>query len=149
MAGEGLGANPRAVLGTLLHEAAHGLAVARKLSDASRQGRYHNVRYRALAQEVGLEVAVRPPWGWTDTTPSPQTLTHYAQTLEALGAALTLVRAPEQRPGRQPARNPRAAQCQCQPPRRIRASEATLAAGPISCGVCGDDFAPDDIDGRR
>jgi hypothetical protein len=29
------------VLGTLLHEAAHGLAQARSIQDTSRQGRYH------------------------------------------------------------------------------------------------------------
>ena len=39
--GEGLRRGPVDVLGTLLHEAAHGLAHARGISDTSRQGRYH------------------------------------------------------------------------------------------------------------
>ena len=42
--GEGLQRNPLEVLGTLLHEAAHGLAQARGLQDTSRGGRYHNSR---------------------------------------------------------------------------------------------------------
>jgi hypothetical protein len=42
VSGEGLQRGPVDVLGTLLHEAAHGLAHVRKLSDTSRQGRYHN-----------------------------------------------------------------------------------------------------------
>jgi hypothetical protein len=37
------------VLGTLLHEAAHALADQRAIKDNSRQGRYHNARYRQLA----------------------------------------------------------------------------------------------------
>src|SRR5215218_3534902 len=40
--GEGLQRGPVDVLGTLLHEAAHGLAQARGIQDTSRQGRYHN-----------------------------------------------------------------------------------------------------------
>jgi hypothetical protein len=42
VSGEALQRGPVDVLGTLLHEAAHGLAHARKLSETSRQGRYHN-----------------------------------------------------------------------------------------------------------
>ena len=42
VSGEGLQRGPVDVLGTLLHEAAHGLAYARKISDTSRQGRFHN-----------------------------------------------------------------------------------------------------------
>src|SRR6266700_2169878 len=39
--GEGLAAGAVEVLGTLLHEAAHGLAATRGIQDTSRQGRYH------------------------------------------------------------------------------------------------------------
>jgi hypothetical protein len=56
------------VLGTLLHEAAHGLAHARKISDTSRQGRYHNRRYATLAGELGLDVAHLQPIGWSATS---------------------------------------------------------------------------------
>ena len=41
VSGEGLQRGPTDVLGTLLHEAAHGLAQARSIQDTSRQGRYH------------------------------------------------------------------------------------------------------------
>ena len=40
------------MLCTVPHEAAHGLAYARKIGDTSRQGRYHNRRYAALAGEL-------------------------------------------------------------------------------------------------
>jgi hypothetical protein len=54
--GEGLAAGAVEVLGTLLHEAAHGLAATREIQDTSRQGRYHNRRYATLAGELGLTV---------------------------------------------------------------------------------------------
>jgi hypothetical protein len=44
------------VLGILLPEAAHAIADRRGIKDTSRQGRYHNARFRTLADEVGLEV---------------------------------------------------------------------------------------------
>ena len=58
VSGEALQRGPIDVLGTLLHEADHGLAHARKVSDTSRQGRYHNRRHYATpAAELGLQVA--------------------------------------------------------------------------------------------
>ena len=44
------------VLATLLHEAAHALAHARGSKDTSRQGRYHNTKFKNCAEEVGLTV---------------------------------------------------------------------------------------------
>jgi hypothetical protein len=46
--GEGLQAETSTVLVTMLHEAAHGIAHTRQIKDTSRQGRYHNDRYRNL-----------------------------------------------------------------------------------------------------
>ena len=133
--GEGLQRGPLDVLGTLLHEAAHGLAQARDVQDTSRQGRYHNRRYATLAHELGLEVtsssrsAGRPP-------PSPsRPRAAYAGQLEDLAAALVLWRRQEHRigPGTR-SRNLLAAACDCG--RRIRAAKATLAEAPIVCGAC-------------
>ena len=56
MGGEGLRRGARAVLGTLLHEAAHGVATTRGIKDTSRQGRYHNRRFAELAAELGITV---------------------------------------------------------------------------------------------
>jgi integrase len=69
--GEGLHRSPLEVLGTLLHEAAHGLACARSIQDTSRGGRYHNRRYATLARELGLDVAAVKPIGWSATVPEP------------------------------------------------------------------------------
>ena len=48
ISGEGLRRTAREVLATLLHEAAHALAHARGIKDTSRQGRYHNTKFKKL-----------------------------------------------------------------------------------------------------
>jgi hypothetical protein len=91
--GEGLQRGPLEVLGTLLHEAAHGLAQASGVQDTSRQGRYHNRRYATLARELGLEVASVQPIGWSATTVPEHIAAAYAGPLQELQAALVLWRA--------------------------------------------------------
>ncbi len=44
----------------LLHEAVHGIAAARGVRDTSRAGRYHNRRFLAIAEELGLDHAEDP-----------------------------------------------------------------------------------------
>jgi hypothetical protein len=131
------------VLGTLLHEATHGLACARGIADTSRQGRYHNRRYATLARELGLEVTSVQPIGWSATTVPEPTAGRYAAQLEELAAALVLWRRQEHRigPGAR-SRNLLAAACGCG--RRIRAAKATLAEAPILCALCEEPFRPDD-----
>jgi hypothetical protein len=143
--GEGLQRGPTDVLGTLLHEAAHGLAQARGVQDTSRQGRYHNRRYATLARELGLEVASVKPIGWSATTVPEPTVAAYAGQLEDLAAALVLWRRREHRIGPGPrSRNLLAAACGCG--RRIRVAKATLAEAPILCAACQQPFEPADPD---
>ena len=54
IAGETIDSGPVEVLCTVLHEAAHALAQARGIKDTSRQNRYHNQRFVALAEELTL-----------------------------------------------------------------------------------------------
>jgi len=141
--GEGLHRGPLEVLGTLLHEAAHGLAQARQVQDTSRQGRYHNRRYAQLARELGLEVASVRPIGWSATTIPDRTAAAYAGQLEELAAALVLWRRQEHRIGTGTrSRNLLPAACGCG--RRIRVAKAILAQAPILCALCEEPFQPDD-----
>ena len=55
IAGETLAQEPTLLLETLIHEAAHTVAMTRGVKDTSRQYRYHNRRFRAIAEEMGLE----------------------------------------------------------------------------------------------
>lgn len=92
LSGESLERGAEATLGTLLHESAHLLAHARGIKDTSRQGRFHNKRFKALAEEVGVEVHNDPTIGWSVTTLPKATAELYKKELSALRKALKAYR---------------------------------------------------------
>lgn len=139
--GEGLQRGAGPVLATLLHEAAHALADVRAIKDTSRQGRYHNHRFKALGEELGLQIDQAPGIGWSATTLPEGTATSYATTIVALERAITVVRLHEGGPEPKAQAGPPACVCTC--PRRIRVAPGVLAAGPIVCGVCDQPFVPE------
>lgn len=141
--GEGLQRGAVDVLGTLLHEATHALADVRGIKDTSRQGRYHNAKFKTLAEELGIEVTKDPRIGWSDTTVPTVTGELYADTVVALAEALQLYRAPEPTSTGK-SKSPPACVCQCD--RRIRVAPSVLEAGPITCGICETDFQPEQPD---
>jgi hypothetical protein len=136
VSGEGLQLGGRQVLGTLLHEGVHALAHVKGITDTSRGGRYHNKRYKALAELIGLDVAQVGTIGWSNTTVTDATATTYAKTITALDAACNLWRSAEQHAekDKKPTTNLAVAACQC--PRKIRVAPGTPAEGPIMCAVC-------------
>jgi hypothetical protein len=146
LGGENLQADVSTVLVTLLHEAAHGIAHTRQIKDTSRQGRYHNDKYRALAVEIGLQVDQHPQFGWTMHDGLPETTAkQYRADLTRLAAALVAHRRTFSRAasdGRTDNNNGITAACAC--PRKIRTSRTSWAVGPILCGVCGQPFHTDD-----
>jgi hypothetical protein len=148
VSGEGLHRGPVDVLGTLLHEAAHGLAHARKISDTGRQGRYHNRRFATLAGELGLEVAHLDPIGWSATSVPNPTAARYAEVLADLGAALVLWRRAEQASPAGAGRSRNALACSCGCGRRIRVARSVLELAPIVCGGCAQPFEPEDDEAR-
>ncbi|MER6816458.1 hypothetical protein ABT299_44955 [Spirillospora sp. NPDC000708] len=170
VAGEGLARGARDVLGTLLHEAAHGVGWTRGIRNTSRQGRYHNTEYKKLAMELGLTVARVDPIGWSGTDVPDTTADEYADELAKLGAVIRAHRRSEhtaftigaggggedgeEAGGAEDVRtsnnNGVAALCGCQPPRRIRIAPSVLALGEIECKVCEETFMdPDEEDEGR
>lgn len=158
--GEGLRRGAEPVLATLLHEAAHGVAHVRGIKDTSRQGRYHNTRFKLLGEELGLTITQAPTIGWSSTDLAPGTAAEYIEEIGALASAIVAFRNTEGavpvgptgpgkggvgggRSGGGPRRpkNGIVLVCECAPGRRIRASAAVVERGPIVCGVCGDEFA--------
>ena len=160
LAGEALHLPAEQVFEVLLHEAAHGLNATKGIKDASRGGRYHNKRFQATAELVGLDVAAMPPYGWARTTLTADTVEKYQEAIDRLGDAMRIARTVE-RPtplgseeaeaggvgasddGRQSgeeagSRRSGAAMCGCG--RRMRMAPSVLAAGPVVCGLCGKEF---------
>ncbi|MGW0252522.1 hypothetical protein ACWDYH_38445 [Nocardia goodfellowii] len=162
---EGLAAGAREVLGTLLHEAAHGIATTRGIGEASDNGRYHNKKFQALADEVGLSTARHQRLGWSLTTVPDETAGRFTAELRMLERAIVAHRRPEHssedsdhtaagegeddsgeegasRRSKARDRNGQPLTCGCEPPRRIRAHKKIIDAGPILCGLCTTPFGP-------
>lgn len=93
VAGERLAVGATETVQTMLHEAAHGLAAARGIKDCSRQGRYHNGRFRELAVELGLEYKPERPdetIGFSAVTITDETRKAYADVIRELTEAIAL-----------------------------------------------------------
>ena len=155
--GEGLRRGAVDVLATLLHEAAHALAHVREIKDTSRQGRYHNRRYKALAEELGITVRESAGIGWSDTSVPRATVETYQDVVDELVQALVAWRRSEgqigtaaktgdseagDEEGEETTPKPGAYTCACDKPRRIRVAPSVFALGPILCSLCAEPFTP-------
>ena len=161
LAGEALHLPAEQVFEVLLHEAAHGINATHDVKDTSRGGRYHNKRFRMTAELVGLDVSAMPPYGWAHTTLTHDTVERYAHSIDGLRDAMRIARTVDRRhlvgeeagvhggtpdnteqqpPGTERSASPGSAMCGCG--RRMRMAPSVLAAGPVLCGLCGNEFQP-------
>lgn len=69
---EHLGVPIEEVTDTLLHEMVHIYHIMNGIQDTSRGGTYHNKKFKAKAESIGLNVDYDKKYGWALTTPSPQ-----------------------------------------------------------------------------
>ena len=144
ISGEGLRRGAPAVLGTLLHEAAHALAAVRGIQDTSRQGRYHNKHFKTHAEELGITAGHDQRLGWSVTTLPGDTALSYATQISGLQAALTLWRHDESSPAGTTRRSTNLIAAVCPCGRSIRIAVSTLAEAPVTCGACDGDFTAKD-----
>jgi hypothetical protein len=168
VAGETLAKGAGHTVETMLHEAAHVLAQVRDVKDTSRQGRWHNQRFRTLAEEMGLEYpkeSAHPQAGFSECLMTPGTREEYAPVIEELDKAIRMTIAlpgflavtgedgegpgggefihgakKPRKEGAGPSTNNVKAVCGCETPRIIRASRKVLAEGEIVCGRCREPF---------
>lgn len=141
IAAEGLRMPPQEVLTTLVHEGAHGLCAVRGIKDTSRRGAFHNANFKHAAEELGLLVERDGNLGWAATT-LPNGV--YDDIVQDISSDLIAYRESDIRfdsssnVGGISGRSEYAYRCSCQ--RKIRVYEGVYDAGPILCGVCGDEF---------
>lgn len=142
------------VLIRLLHEAAHGLARVRDISDTSgdqgygrRGSKYHNGKFRDLAGEVGLDAkVVQSHKGYSSLLLTERARTLYGDHLHTLVPQLetyrqALLNTPSERPS--DSRNGYTLVCDCteaNPLRKTQARQGSIDFGEIICGVCGTAF---------
>ena len=79
-----------------VHEASHGSAYHRGISDSSRQERHHNHRFKTVAEEFGLDLCRDPVFGWSRSSLTAETASFCCETLACLTVALRESRAPGQ-----------------------------------------------------
>lgn len=89
VSGENLSRGAVAVLGTLLHEAAHALNLVRGVRDVDTNGR-HNKRFKTTAEDAwGLDIRDLGNYaGWTDTYVPTATEARWAVEIRMIAAAL-------------------------------------------------------------
>jgi hypothetical protein len=88
-----MAAGARRTMRTLLHECAHVLAFVRDVQDTSRQGRYHNRRFVAICNELGLDYHHAEPHssiGFSDVDFTPEGAQRWSTVIADLHAAITL-----------------------------------------------------------
>jgi hypothetical protein len=146
VSGENLARGPVAVLGTLLHEAAHAYNLVKGVRDCDSQGR-HNKRFKTTAERVFGLVIDKNRHGWSETTVPEATQADWADGLARLTEALAVsaVQAPVKPPKRRDTNLTKFVCDGCDA--SLRASEATFALG-ISHG-CGGEFFPEVSADRR
>jgi hypothetical protein len=147
VSGEGLQRPAAEVFVTLLHEATHGLARVRGIEDTSRQGRWHNKKFAALAAELGLSASKDDKLGYSPCTLTDQAAADYADDITRLEHRLGAFRHPEI-PGERKKRTNQnnGVSCECVCPRKIRLSVTAFDDGPIVCAVCESAFLPEGVD---
>lgn len=66
------------VVATMLHEMVHLYNLTHDIQDTSRGNAYHNKRFKAKAEEVGLVIDFDARIGWSVTSPSPELVEYVA-----------------------------------------------------------------------
>lgn len=168
--GERLATGAVLTMQTLLHECAHALAVVRSVKDTSRGHRYHNKRFVALANALGLEYPHDAPdatIGFSAVVLTDDGKARWRESIDALHLALTLHLddptvlfggllgggtgggaglgghgAPVRRRRGTGGASYVKATCDC--PRTIRVAPSVLAEGDITCGVCATSFVTEE-----
>lgn len=126
---------------TLLHEAAHSLGTAKGQKTTSRQGRYHNARFAALALGLGLDVARHKRLGVHTPSMQAGTMVAYQTTLDDLAGSIKLWQELPGAVGAAPKKGSRNLKAECPAcHRKIRLSMKTWKQGAILCIPCSTDF---------
>ena len=124
----------RAVLGTLLHEVAHSLDLQAGIQGVTGDG-YHNKKFKATAEALGLTISNAQGIGWSVTEVSDDCAKRWADALALIENALVLMADAEQgnkTKGRN--KNLKVAVCGCG--EKIRLSASVLEKCAPICQNC-------------
>ena len=125
----------RAVLGTLLHEVAHSIDSQNGIQGVSGDG-YHNQKFKATAEALGLTITQAKGIGWSVTEVSDDCAERWSDALALIEDALSLMADSEQS-GKSGGRNKNLKVAICQCGEKIRLSAKTLERCAPLCQDCG------------
>ena len=139
--GESLRRDAESVFATLMHEAAHAKAYNTDVIDTSRMGRYHNAKFKALGEGLGLVLNKDDRNGWTLTDLSKETKREYSKEITAIRQALKTYRFAPTELDRKPP-TPRTQLIQTESGRTLRVPLNFLEGGGIFDATTGQEFLP-------
>jgi hypothetical protein len=128
----------RAVLGTLLHETAHSLDLQAGIQGVTGDG-YHNKKFKATAEALGLTITQAQGIGWSVTDVSDECAERWAEALALIENALSLMADSEQA-GKTRGRNKNLKVAVCRCGEKIRLSASVLEKCEPICQNCGTRF---------
>lgn len=128
----------RAVLGTLLHEVAHSIDLQNGIQGTSGDG-YHNQKFKATAESLGLTITQAKGIGWSITEVSDACAERWAEALALIENGLALMADAEQ--GKKTGgRNKNLISARCGCGGVIRLSAKVLEKCAPKCDNCGGAF---------
>lgn len=122
------------VAGTLLHEMVHLYNLQIGISDTSRSGKYHNKKFKKVAEQHGLIVKQNNTYGWSITQLNDDAI-NFINDLGSSQFQLYRLKPPKSKP-HSSTRKYVCPTCRC----IVRATKDVY----IICGVCGADFRRED-----
>jgi hypothetical protein len=124
----------RAILGTLLHETAHSLDLQNGIQGVTGDG-YHNKKFKATAEALGLTITQAKRIGWSNTEVSDECAERWGEALALIEAALALTADTETAQGKKGRdKNNLVAECGCGG--KIRLSKKVLEMCAPVCQNC-------------
>lgn len=129
----------RAVLGTLLHETAHSLDLQAGIQGVTGDG-YHNKKFKATAEALGLTITQAQGIGWSVTEVSDECAIRWADALRLIEDALALMADSEAGKAGKGGRNKNLKVAICGCGEKIRLSAKTLEKCAPTCQDCGQEF---------
>lgn len=131
----------RSIMETVVHEAVHSVARARGIKDVSRQGRWHNKRFAAIADEFGLIVERDAKIGHRTPDLADEAVAEYQEAImwinEATGDLFQTMKPATSKPTK-PANTVKLACPTCG--RFFRIGRKQLEIGALMCVPCGEEF---------
>jgi hypothetical protein len=151
LTGEGLRRGGRETAGTLLHEMAHAVNIAKGTKDCDSNGR-HNKFFKTTAEGVfGLTITEDGSRGWSHTEVTDECAETWGDMIARLDKAISLVSCVLKTGDKEKKRNKNllVGICSCDEPQKIRAS-AKVFMGGVTCDECEQHFVaqePEEAEG--